>query len=570
MIGDVDVSKMFNWGSNNQNNDIKIEQGTIIIAANTELKCSISDLWDYLINQFDVADKKINAAICGNVLITKTQTTEPYDSSKIISSLVKIGIPLPAALEIAEKTIVEIEKWIEKSKKSGTNLTTKIIRQIVSLTIENLDINEWNRTNIENWNIKYVRRYGHNNKTVQIYSIPQEIYSKEIENISYDFVIKTLLTDIIESIATEADISKEISNQNRRAMAEEIIDFVNNCDLYMIDYSVLKSIILEIATQLPHPWLVGMNKREQIIQYDRKSVEGNLSIAKECFCAGSPLQSNLIVEILHHASSMVLEKYFAFLGCYDLTAFYRLEDIIYKISNSDSPEWDTILSDYAFRDMLDDFTIAGVELPLYQEKIKKIHSCFDNNNLNGRDFTKLIMDFAEASLSLQMYGNKRKIELFLKSSWGDYSPYELCENIKTILLLIYPYKNRIKKRETDLLHFWLVYSRCLSSIYSEMKPRIFVLVADRDGRFNYSALSTLGQTRKSKICNTIFLISENVEDDSYDKIAEEVNKELISFKLAEEFVPFILTKDDLSEIFHSEDRVKCFDAIIERQIFPIE
>ena len=103
-----------------------------------------------------------------------------------------------------------------------------------------------------------------------------------------------------------------------------------------------------------------------------------------------------------------------------------------------------------------------------------------------------------------------------------------------------------------------------------MKPRIFVLVADRDGRFNYSALSTLGQTRKSKICNTIFLISENVEDDSYDKIAEEVNKELISFKLAEEFVLFILTKDDLSEIFHSEDRVKCFDAIIERQIFPIE
>ena len=103
-----------------------------------------------------------------------------------------------------------------------------------------------------------------------------------------------------------------------------------------------------------------------------------------------------------------------------------------------------------------------------------------------------------------------------------------------------------------------------------MKPRIFVLVADRNGRFDYSALSILGQTGKSKICNTIFLVSESVEDDSYDKISEKVNKELKSFNLTEEFVPFILTKKDLSEIFISEDRVKCFDAIIERQIFPIE
>lgn len=562
------MMKQINLGINNKNVDIKIEQGQIIIEANKEFKCGIAELWEYLINQFDVADKKINNAICGNVLNTKTQTTEPYDSSKIISSLIKIGIPLPAAIEIAENTLIDIEKWIDKNKISETRLTTKVIRQIVSRSIENLDIHEWTRTNIENWNIKYVRRYGHNNKTIQIYGIPQQNYPKETENISYDFVMNVLLNDIISSIAVDTDISNEISNQNRRAMAEEIFDFVNNCDLYMINYEVLKSIILEIATQLPHPWLISIDKREKNIKYDRKSVEGNLSIAKESLQCGVPLQSNLIVEILHHASSMVLEKYFSFLGCYDLTVFYRLEDIIRKIMNSDSAEWDTVLSDYTFRDMMDDFTIAGVELSLYQEKISHIHSSLDRNSLATRDFTKLIIDFAETSLRLQTYGNKEQIELFLKNPWENYSSYEICENIKTVLLLMYPYKNRSKKGDTASLHFWLIYSRCLSTIYREMKPTIFVLVADEKGKFDYAALSALRKPGANLVCNTIFLVSEKIED--YNVVSKNVAAELDHFNLSGEFMPIILCKNDLLDIFNSLDRTTYFDAIIEQQLLRSE
>lgn len=560
--------KQVNLGLNNQNTNIKIEQGKIIIAANTEFKCTISELWECLINQFDAADKKINNSISGNVLITKTQTAEPYDSSKIISSLVKIGIPLPASLEIAEKTLIEIEEWISKNKNSEVRLTTKVIRQIVSLAIENLDIHEWNRTNIETWNIKYIRRYGHNNKTVQICNIPPEIHSRETENISYDFVMNVLLNDIILSLTSNTDIFSEISNQNRRAMAEEVIDFINNCDLYMIKYDVLKSIILELATQLPHPWLISTEKREKNIYYDRKSVVGNLSTAKECLCNDKPLQSNLIVEILHHASSMVLEKYFSFLGCYDLTAFYRLEEIIRKITYSDSAQWDTLVSDYAFKDMLDDCTMAGVELQFYQEKISRIHSCLDSNSLKGRDFTQLIIDFAEISLQLQKYGNKREIKAFLENSWEKYSNYIICENIKTVLLLIYPYKNRRRKNENESLHFWLVYSKCFSSIYSEMKPRIFVLVANHEGIFDYSVLSNLCQVQKNLVCNTIFLIAEKIDD--YDMISKQIIEKLKFFGLDQKFMPIILCKNDLTELFYSSDRIKCFDSIIDREILPIE
>lgn len=281
-----------------------------------------------------------------------------------------------------------------------------------------------------------------------------------------------------------------------------------------------------------------------------------------------PLQSNIVVEILHHASSMVLEKYFSFLGCNDLTAFYRLEEIVRKIANSDATEWDTVISDYAFRDMLDDFTIAGVELSAYQEKISRIHSFLDRNDLAGRDFGHLLIDFGEMSLNLQEYGDKKKIVTFLQDTWDVYSACEICENIKTVLLLIHPPKYRSKKRESDSLHFWLVYSKCHSAIYSEIKSHIFVLVADKKSTFDYSALGILREPGKSVLCNTILFISEEAEN--YCLLSKEIKKNMQLLGIDANYVPIILCKNDLNELFETPDRGKLFDAIIEKQLLSTD
>lgn len=81
----------------------------------------------------------------------------------------KIGIPFPATVEIVEGTISEVEHWIAENKRNKAQLTAKIIRQIVSSVIQELDTSKWSRIDIENWNAKYVRRYGHNNRIIQIY-----------------------------------------------------------------------------------------------------------------------------------------------------------------------------------------------------------------------------------------------------------------------------------------------------------------------------------------------------------------------------------------------------------------
>ena len=158
-----------NVGRGDKNSHIEIQNGIVIIDPNSRNRYTISELWEVLINQFEMKDQEINQQLPQNVLINKTEGKEQFNSSKIISSLMKIGIPFPATVEIVEGTISEVEHWIAENKRNKAQLTAKIIRQIVSSVIQELDTSKWSRIDIENWNAKYVRRYGHNNRIIQIY-----------------------------------------------------------------------------------------------------------------------------------------------------------------------------------------------------------------------------------------------------------------------------------------------------------------------------------------------------------------------------------------------------------------
>ena len=59
-------------------------------------------------------------------------------------------------------------------------------------------------------------------------------------------------------------------------MATEILDFINHCDLYRIRYSLLKNMIIEIATQPPHPWMLYDEIRGDILKYDYDALHNNI------------------------------------------------------------------------------------------------------------------------------------------------------------------------------------------------------------------------------------------------------------------------------------------------------
>lgn len=572
--------KQVNVGIGNQNSSIEIKNGIVIIDPNSRSQYTISELWEVLINQFEMKDTEINQQLPQNVLINKTQGKEQFNSSKIISSLMKIGIPFPATVEIVEKTISEVEYWIVQNKMQKTQLTTKIIRQIVSSVIQELDASKWSRIDIENWNAKYVRRYGHNNRIIQIYDIPPEISNEPVVNISFDFIRKNLLSDIIRTLFPDVDVTKEISSKNRCEMADEIIAFINNCDLYMINYKLLKDMISEIATQLPHPWFISKDKRLINVEHDKLSVQENLQLAYDHYEKNEPLPSSIIVELLHHASSMVLEKYFSFLGCYDLTAFYRLVDIVTKlvpqplngeknvVSNKNDAdgdiiesEWDLVISDYAFKSFFDDCTMAGVDLLIFREKIKHIANLLQEKNSNKLEFTKLLIEFGECSLDIHNYGDRSRIEAFLNDSWVSYSPHSICDNIKTLLLLLYPHRrHRIANPESS--HFWITYN--MSTKAFDMKSRVFVIVANRDNSFDYSAVQVLRQAGKKAICNTVFFVAEEIDDREAEH--QKALAQLAHYNLDSHFVPFLFSKKDLKTLFNCSDRMSFFDEFIEKQL----
>ena len=571
-----------NVGIGNRNSHIEIQNGIVIIDPNSRNRYTISELWEVLINQFEMKDLEINQQLPQNVLINKTEGKEQFNSSKIISSLMQIGIPFPATVEIVEETISEVERWIAENKRNKTQLTTKIIRQIVSSVIQELDTSKWSRIDIENWNAKYVRRYGHNNRIIQIYDIPPEISVEPVVNISFDFIRKNLISDIIRTLFPDIDVTKEISSKNRCEMADEIIAFINNCDLYMINYRVLKDMITEIATQLPHPWFISEDKRLTNIEHDKKSVQENLRLAYSHYESKEPLSSSIIVELLHHASSMVLERYFSFLGCYDLTAFYRLVYIVTKLTpnhmvegkngannkKDDDPDtiefdWDIVISDYAFKNFFDDCTIAGVDLLKYREKIKHIANFLQEKNSNKLEFTKLLIEFGEQCLDILNYGDRKEIELFLNKSWAEYSPYSIGKNIKTLLLLLFPHR-RHKIANPKSSHFWITYN--ISTKVFEMKSKVFVVIANRNNDFDYSAVQLLNQAGKKAICNTIFFVAE--EMDNIEKVRQEALEQLAHYNLDSHFIPILFSKKDLKALFDSSDRTSFFDDLVEKQLIP--
>lgn len=555
-------------GINNRNIidiHINLEDGNCTLKEGDREICDIAELWKKTINVFHLQDEEINEKLQKRVLDSKTGEPIDFDSSKMISSLTKIGIPIPVAVEIVYKAISSINRMISDESSEVKTLSTKEIRKEVVSIIRNLDVAKWPYVDIKKWAERYVRKYGHNNRIIQIVDIPLKISKEPVRDISYDFILNYFLPDLISDIAPAVQTASEITTSQKRDMADEVINFINSCDLYSIKYSILKSMIAEIATQLPHPWFVDKQSRRQLIERDRKSVIGNIEIAKDELDKSEAISTYTATELLHHSSSMILEKYFRFLGCGDLTAFYKLSDVIHKAANINPEEWDIAVSDSAFRNFFDDCLVANIDFDDYLKTIKGIMDCYDSGAIGSKHFGKLVCKFSDTSLSIQQYGDGRKIKDFLNTPWNWELSGEICENVKTVLRMIYPPTKRKRNPlspQTD--NFWISYQGCLSEAHTEMKRSVFTIISKNDD-FDFSRLEPLNDIKCSTICNTVLLVAERFED---RQIVESNFRNYIRKFQYTDYVPLTLSKEDLKSIFESNNHREAFERIIDEQLLP--
>ena len=62
-----------NVGRGDKNSHIEIQNGIVIIDPNSRNRYTISELWEVLINQFEMKDQEINQQLPQNVLINQTE-----------------------------------------------------------------------------------------------------------------------------------------------------------------------------------------------------------------------------------------------------------------------------------------------------------------------------------------------------------------------------------------------------------------------------------------------------------------------------------------------------------------
>ena len=117
------MTKQNNFGFKNSNTSIEISGTNINISIGDKtVPLPLHDVWEYATtNLFSEEDNFINTAL-PNRVTNKANIPEKYDSSKIIRSLISVGVPLPCACDLALATIAKVHNWIGRKRYAFSNV----------------------------------------------------------------------------------------------------------------------------------------------------------------------------------------------------------------------------------------------------------------------------------------------------------------------------------------------------------------------------------------------------------------------------------------------------------------
>lgn len=543
---DKKETKQINHGKGNTN--INIDQLLITIEDGKEVNARV--FFDSFVNALQNYDKYLIEQLGDKIIVNKTNKEEDFSASKILKSLLTIGMPLDAAFSVFENSITNLVKQHVEGKK----FETKEIRKIVCESIQSCDLRNYAPSQIQIWSQKYVRKYGRNNQVVKI-----QYDNGSTTDISMEF-LKQFVDDLILSISPNIS-AKKISSNSRKDIAECVLDFVNSCDVYIIRYEVLKSIILEIALQPPHPWFINETTKSSIINYDSKQIKVNLTKANNYFNNNvSIVPQSILMEIIHHASSMILSKYDFFLGCNDLSSLYLLESLMNELINT--PYEDILFEEYPINKLLPDITKVGIEYESYFNLIKYISSKVNTSAINTVDFSRKVNEFGKFSLKIIENLSSIEFEKFFTEPWEKYTTQEVLNNIRLFMNIAFG-NNEIKPKETEDKQnfFWYRLRKFKSNVFSEVKNNFFVFFGENKSN-DLKAFERFKQQNVKMGCNLILIVSEEI--DTCEFLRKLILKKLDESHCADGLVIINLDKEMLKEIYWSNNPPKCFEDILLR------
>ena len=496
---------------------------------------SIEKIIENLCKLFRTEDDDINNQLPNGITNVTSGTTVKFKSEKILSSLIKVGMPIDVAVQTLEQVVEELYAKVCHDQ----SLSTKEIRQYVADAIRKAKTND--TIDAEEWSYRYVRKYGHDNRRVVVYNCPDS--EKNCIELSYSSVIE-IIKDAFQQILPSQNI--DVIGRRRYAnMASYVMEFVNGCDLYYIDYSILLSMIIEMARQPPHPWLITDNTREKLIQYNIDAVQSNIEQLQN---AKDKIPSAHLFyyysEIIHHASSLILERYQWFLGENDFSSFFILYDLIRNYCNADFQI--IVSSNNSIQKLERDLVLTDTSIDRFCQEIAEIKKVIQSHKITEKN-TQLILKYGELALKVATSCAINSIVAFFHESWSEKSDDEVIKNVyKALCTLAHASNSRKHANQSHFFRF-VYQSLCINEM--ELKPQFLVLYLSND--FDYSMLKGLTAKTFSDYVSAILIISD--DSNSIKEHAEIVKEYTDSMYWC---VPF--TKEDFISLLSSDNPAEVF------------
>lgn len=288
-----------------------------------------------------------------NIYSNKYDGEEVFDSWKIINSLVNIGMPYDRALLVTSDVINEITKkdfHISNKLLSCFELRDVVYQTIVGCQVKGVE----NEFELSCWASRYARKYNRNKEILVLNA------KGDISKLNYTYIKNTLIKQIVKKVTKSTNYYEKITGNELCEMAESILSFLKNMEIFEIRYNVLESLVTEYMTQKPHPWIVHEN-RDNLIHYHKIQAEKHIFeiVENNCNCSTQ-------IEALYHICSTFMSKYGEIIGCTELSPITAL---------TNSVNWLHDIKKYKEN-----------KLPMLKHKIVQLKKDLDNQTIDFEEF----------------------------------------------------------------------------------------------------------------------------------------------------------------------------------------
>lgn len=236
----------------------------------------------------------------GKVSITTSDETT-FDCDKLFASLVNIGIPSNVCLTISTNIVPYIREVVEND---GQAFSTAHIRRAVSHAILHMTELELGRSQRQELAAKYARNYG-NPKHINMIVFEDG----RTQPITYRYLLDSFIPTLLGRVlGRNLKLSTFVSRNNVEHMASEILECIRRLGIYHVRYETILALAEDLATQLPHPWIINTKNRVLTFEHDAERITNHFAVLNSEGCTETEFWRSAY-ECFNHICSALLCHY---------------------------------------------------------------------------------------------------------------------------------------------------------------------------------------------------------------------------------------------------------------------